>query len=191
MILAMSERTYTKQEVDAILSRALEVQREGGTLDHADLVAAAREIGITDSAIESAAAEVLSTRDRQREVQEARAAAWRGFLRHLVPYVLVNVMLGVGNWLSGGPPWVLFIVLGWGIGLASHLLRVLLASPEQLQRGLDRREARHERRRERRRLRAGEPARETERRRVRDGEPAPAPADETADESAGQGARRL
>jgi len=42
-------------------------------------------------------------------------------------YTIVNLFLIAIWWFTGGPrviPWFIFILFGWGIGLASHLLSV-------------------------------------------------------------------
>jgi len=47
----------------------------------------------------------------------------RGFLIHLVVYVLVNIMLMVINFLyTPGFFWFFYPLLGWGIGIAVHYL---------------------------------------------------------------------
>jgi hypothetical protein len=134
----MAKRVYTKEEADAILSRALELHARGDGTSHDDLVAAGREVGLPAGAIDRAADELLARRRDQDDLREIRARDWRGFFAHLVPYVLVNVLLGFTNWLTGGPPWMLFVTLGWGIGLGSHLLAVANPDPRKLRRRLER-----------------------------------------------------
>lgn len=65
---------------------------------------------------------------------EDRREAWRGFLAHLGPYVMVIGGLGVINLLTGGGyPWFLWPAIGWGIGLAFHLWSILSDSVLQTQ----------------------------------------------------------
>lgn len=61
-------------------------------------------------------------------------AAWRGFLGHLGPYVMVIGLLAVINFLTdpGGYPWFIWPALGWGVGLAFHLMGVLLSEMKSL-----------------------------------------------------------
>ncbi|MCW3133188.1 MAG: 2TM domain-containing protein [Methanophagales archaeon] len=48
----------------------------------------------------------------------------RGFLTHLVVYVLVNAMLIVINLLySPEDIWFFYPLIGWGIGITAHYLR--------------------------------------------------------------------
>lgn len=44
----------------------------------------------------------------------------RGFIPHLIAYVCVNIPLIYLNIISTSFPWVMFPLLGWGIGLGSH-----------------------------------------------------------------------
>jgi hypothetical protein len=133
----MAKRAYTREEADAILARALDLQGRGDSTSHDDLVAAGREVGVSREAIDRAAEELLSARRDDSALREIRARAWRGFFAHLVPYALVNVLLAFTNALTGPPPWVLFVTFGWGIGLGSHLLAVANPDPRKLRRRLE------------------------------------------------------
>jgi hypothetical protein len=146
-LLPMPSREYTKEEVDAILARAIEAQRgEAAVTSHDDLVAAAREVGVPQEAIERAAQEVLAKRRDEGDVRALRARAWRGFLAHLVPYVLVNALLAFINFMTTSFPWVIIVMLGWGIGLGSHLLAVVLPDRDKLLRRVERQRERARRR---------------------------------------------
>jgi hypothetical protein len=128
----MADRVYSKEEADAILTRAIELHGRGEATSHADLVATAREIGVASETLEKAAAEVLARRHDDQALRALRARQWRGFLAHLVPYLCVGVLLGFINVATGGFPWAVIPMLAWGIGLASHLLAVVLPDEEKL-----------------------------------------------------------
>jgi hypothetical protein len=123
-------REYTKEETDAILARAAELVR-GERTTHEELVAAAGEAGISRDAVEKATAEVLGGRRDRTALAAQRARAWRQFFAHLVPYVMVSALLGFINYLTTSFPWALIVMLAWGVGLASHLLAVVLPDPEE------------------------------------------------------------
>ena len=142
----MADRVYTRDEAEAILARAIELQVHQGATSHADLLASAKEVGVPASAIERAATEVLSRRRDDAALREVRARQWRGFLAHLVPYVTVNALLGFINLMTGHFPWVVIVLLGWGIGLGSHLLAVAMPDQRSLRRQLERERARDARR---------------------------------------------
>lgn len=48
-----------------------------------------------------------------------------GFRIHAIVFVLVMALLVVINLLTGSPYWVLWVLLGWGIGLLAHWWFVL------------------------------------------------------------------
>jgi hypothetical protein len=141
--LNMADRVYSKDEADAILARAIELQGRGAATSHAELLATAREIGVAPEALEKAATEVLAGRRDEQELRALRAGRWRGFFAHLVPFVCVGVLLGFINVLTGGFPWAVIPMLAWGIGLASHLFAVAMPDDEALRSRLaQRRESR-------------------------------------------------
>ena len=56
---------------------------------------------------------------REMEMEEAR----RGFLAHLIAYILVNVMLIAINLIyTIEVLWFFYPLIGWGIGVAMHYL---------------------------------------------------------------------
>jgi len=149
----MAENRYSQEEVDAILGRAIEREHGRGDLTHSDLVSAAREVGISADALEGAATEVLAERRRKGELVQLRQEQWLRFLRHLVPYLVVNGMLVTLNFLTSHFPWSLFPVFGWGIGLVFHFLAVAAPNPQRLERRLERQRDRQQRRERHRRIR--------------------------------------
>lgn len=150
----MTERKYSQDEVDAILGRAIERVHSRGELSHEDLVAAAREVGIPTEAIETAASEVLAERQERNALQVLRKQQWRGFSRHLVPYLIVNGMLVTLNVLTTHFPWALFPMFGWGIGLVSHFMAVVAPNRQRLERLLERQRDRERRRQMKQQIRA-------------------------------------
>ena len=137
----MADRVYTKDEADAILARAIELQGRGEPASHAELLATAREIGVGPEALEKAAAEVLAGRRDDQALRARRALRWRGFFGHLVPFVGVGVLLGFVNVVTGGFPWAVIPMLAWGVGLASHLFAVAVPDEEELRLRVARRDA--------------------------------------------------
>jgi hypothetical protein len=53
-----------------------------------------------------------------------RVAALKGFYVHLFIFALVLTGLTIINAAAGGPWWVLWVLLGWGIGVLAHGLTV-------------------------------------------------------------------
>ena len=162
----MPPRTYSREEAQAILARAVEKQHElGDQLTHDDLLAVGRELGVSSEAIEAAAATSGDELVVEREVRDRVAARRRGFVAHFVPFLVINVLLATINLMTGGPMWFVWAALGWGVGLAMHALTALAPDRAKIERKVRRRIER-ERELERKRL---EREREQERRRARSG----------------------
>jgi hypothetical protein len=134
----VAKRTYSQEEVDAILERAIaQQQAESAGLSHEDLVSAAGEVGISKAAIDAAAREVASgTPAPSSDAQVVRAwkkRAWRGFIKHFTTFVLVNTMLAFVNIATSTAfLWFPIVILGWGIGVAMQLLGIVLADEERI-----------------------------------------------------------
>ncbi len=129
-------RSYSRDEVQAILSRALHGQGMGSAetdqLSHEELLAIGRELGIADQAIIAAAAGVGDDLAVKRAVDDTIRRERRAFTSHLLSFVLVNAMLAAINLTVGGPLWFLWSVFGWGIGLTFHARAALLPDRERL-----------------------------------------------------------
>jgi two-component system LytT family sensor kinase len=48
----------------------------------------------------------------------------KGFYLHVSIFALVVTFLFLVNLMSGGPWWVQWVILGWGIGIAAHAMAV-------------------------------------------------------------------
>lgn len=125
------ERRFTPEETDTILRSAIRAQlARGRTLSESDLYAVARDLdvepGVLHEQIERHRDE-LSFAARERE---ERRKAWFGLASHATVYVLVNIMLFVTDLQDGRDWWFFYVLLGWGIGLASHAYKVLFGIPD-------------------------------------------------------------
>ena len=76
--------------------------------------------------MESATAEPLRPPADEERLARARrrVAALKSFYIHLFLFALVMVLLTAVNAAVGGPWWVLWVLLGWGIGVVAHGLTV-------------------------------------------------------------------
>jgi hypothetical protein len=149
-------RSYSRDEVQAILANAVERQHgQGDRLTHDELVAIGKELGVSREAIDLAAAGVGDDLEVQRQVRARVQGLRRGFLYHFVPFILVNLFLGAINLLTTPEfPWFLFPLLGWAIGLGSHAIVALAPNRDKIERQVRRRIER-EREKQRRRNERG------------------------------------
>ncbi len=69
--------------------------------------------------------------EEQRQWAIRRIEAKRGFWIHLVVYITVNALL-VGIWATASDDffWPIWPILGWGIGLVSHAIAVMVGPPQ-------------------------------------------------------------
>src|SRR5262249_41868524 len=66
----------------------------------------------------------VSEQDAKLRRARRRVAAIKGFYLHLLIFVLVMLGLSAINFAVGGPWWVLWGLLGWGVGLLAHAFDV-------------------------------------------------------------------
>jgi fatty acid desaturase len=63
---------------------------------------------------------------------QRRLAALKGFYIHLFVFAMVLAGLIIVNLASGGPWWVLWVLLGWGIGILAHAITVFGRSSQAI-----------------------------------------------------------
>jgi fatty acid desaturase len=61
-----------------------------------------------------------------------RLAALKGFYIHLFVFALVLAGLTIVNLATGGPWWVLWVLLGWGIGIVAQAITVFGRSSQAI-----------------------------------------------------------
>jgi len=68
--------------------------------------------------------------DREKFARAKRhVEAIKGFYIHLAVFVLVLAVLFAVNYAVGGPWWVQWAFLGWGVGIVGHAIGVFGRSP--------------------------------------------------------------
>ena len=72
------------------------------------------------------------TDEEIRTMARKRVEAKKGFFIHLGIYVVVNIFLFlIWFFVAGGPgsyPWFLWVIFGWGIGVAANAIAVFVGS---------------------------------------------------------------
>jgi hypothetical protein len=145
-------RTYSREQADEILRRALAHQGEDG-ISHDDLIAAAREVGIPPSAVEAAASQLGEHQLVRERMALLRRQKRRAFVRHLLTFLIVNGGVFLFDQFDGGPWFFHYLLIVWGIVLLLLGIRQLAPSEVGLQRKAERELARERRRAERQRRR--------------------------------------
>jgi hypothetical protein len=153
---------YSDEEMKEILRRALESDASSDGIEHEDLVAAAAEVGIDRELVERAAIEMRDEQEALENVKQRQRKRRRGFWKSLGTFAVVNAFLFAIDFVTPGGPWFYWPLLGWGLFMALHGLRVLPPMSADTERELVEREKRRiarQRAKEARRL-----AKEAERR---------------------------
>ncbi len=119
-------REYTNEEAASIITRVLDRQNgEGGRISHDELLETARDIGVTTLELEAAVVEETRLRAEKIVRDEERQRALRWVLRHLAAYVVGGAFCFVLGVRVTGGVWYLWVLLGWGLGVAVHAALVL------------------------------------------------------------------
>ena len=160
--MACPPPTYTREEMDAILKRAIERQQaKSEGIGHEELVEAAGEVGIPREEVEAAARELEAQKENRGEVRPAGGGS-------CVPDRGVSEgARSVGS--SGGPAsfgvltafffflsgmqlngWWIWPAMGFGISLAMTAIKLVFGDERDEGERSDRRQTRRERRRLRR-----------------------------------------
>lgn len=85
--------------------------------DSLQALAAAFDVEVSD----------LTTPARTTEVQDAYAEHLRGFRANWISAVIVIPCLALFSWLvTHGTGWVIYVLAGWGLGIALHAALVFL-----------------------------------------------------------------
>ncbi|WP_373869502.1 2TM domain-containing protein [Agarivorans gilvus] len=123
------QRAWSQEQLSELTGLSIRtIQRiEGGqkpSLESLKALAAVFEIELSDLQMEpDMNSNIRVTEDEQKVFKQVQAI--KGFYSHLTSYVLVICMLFVINLVTHPEYiWAFWPALGWGIGLASHGLRV-------------------------------------------------------------------
>jgi hypothetical protein len=165
MVDELKGRVFTQEEVNTILSRAVERQNPAaGGLTYAELIDTARQAGIDPAAIDEAAlnlrehrAVAIEADQVEAEIQRRKWRSWRRFSLHFTVYVMFSALIAFINLHEGGEIVFPIFILAWGTVIAAHLTSVLfgtvLPNPDrvesvrtELRERQERREAKNRRR---------------------------------------------
>jgi hypothetical protein len=127
-------RSYSDDEVKAILDRALRRQGSGGEITHNELLETAHELGIDPAALQAAIMEQESVGEIENARLEWRARQKKEFFEHLRSYLIVNFILLAINLVTGGD-WFIWPLLGWGIGVAFHAAGAFFPKDSEVEKG--------------------------------------------------------
>ncbi len=123
-------KVETEEDVQDILRLAIRKEPVAYADLNKRLLETAKELGISEHALEQAVKEHYEDQGLKKELAEFQEHRKRGFFSHLIPYVLVNAMLMTAS-LVDGEYWFVYPLFGWGIGIASHAYTVFYRRPDE------------------------------------------------------------
>lgn len=121
----MKQDNYTREQVQAILAKALQRQAQGGDVRRQDLIDAARDVGLTPEELSAAEVELAVEEQVGGGIVQLKRKARRGWWAHVANYALVCSLLSALDWVTPEGPWAQFVWLGWGFGVGAHLLALV------------------------------------------------------------------
>jgi hypothetical protein len=140
--MAGSPNSYTQEEVNEILRRALSQESSRETvLSHDDLVEIATEAGIDRSSLDQAMADLAEERTRESarkdasaEIAAERQVQLKRFLASLLTHGTINALLYFAATRLTGGTWYVWPLLASGIVLTLKLRHVLFPHDKVLRR---------------------------------------------------------
>lgn len=123
----MLREQFDEGDVHEILKRAVSIQETEAATLQTRLAMAADELGISRESIEKAQEQWAKEKAIQRKEQLAAKKRLQEFKIHLATFVVINAFFALLNVLTWGEgknrePWVLYILVAWGLGLAVHAI---------------------------------------------------------------------
>jgi hypothetical protein len=110
---------YRQDEVQQILHLAIARQATTGELTRSQMVEVAQELGISLAELHDAEQEWLCLQQENQERRLFDQQRRLQFRQRLTKYVIVNLFLVILNLVMAGQvTWALYVVLGWGMGMA-------------------------------------------------------------------------
>lgn len=125
---------FEERDSEEILRRALAIDAQQKGSDREAMLAAAREMGISDEALTQAEEQWAKEKEDSahfREFVRQQRSAW---LSHLGWYVGMSVLFFVLDVKDGQLSWFWWPVLGWGLGIFGHTAWLFDTKSKQFQR---------------------------------------------------------
>jgi hypothetical protein len=132
----MSEKLYSKEEVDRILKRAIDASPSySGSITESELLRIASELNIDPAQVRKAMHEDVAVNEFESAKEVFRKRRRKSFYEHLTAYVIVNTFLVGIDYMTPGISWAIYPILAWGIGLAFDFVDSFFPSEEKVEKG--------------------------------------------------------
>ncbi|MFN9616840.1 MAG: 2TM domain-containing protein [Dolichospermum sp.] len=116
--------TYNSEEMQQILEVAFK-RKQQGEYTREQIIEIASELGVSSESLQAAEQEWLKNDAKVKKEQMSHSQQRKEFKSHLFAFMAINgflVLLNLG--VSPGYFWAIYPMLGWGLGLLLHGIKV-------------------------------------------------------------------
>lgn len=120
--------TYNSEEMQQILEVAFR-RKQQGEYTREQIIEIASELGVSPESLQAAEKEWLTKNIEVKQEQISNSQQRKGFQSHLFIFIAINAFLVILNLLvSPGYFWAIYPILGWGLGLLLHGIKVYMSN---------------------------------------------------------------
>jgi Zn-dependent peptidase ImmA (M78 family) len=120
--------TYNSEEMQQILEVAFR-RKQQGEYTREQIIEIASELGVSSESLQAAEQEWLKNNVEVKKEQMSNNQQRKGFKSHLFTFMAINGFLVILNLVvSPGYFWAIYPMLGWGLGLLLHGIKVYISN---------------------------------------------------------------
>ena len=120
--------TYNAEEMQQILEVAFR-QKQKGEYTREQIIEIASELGVSSESLQAAEQEWLKNNVEVKKEQMSNSQQRKDFKSHLFAFLAINGFLVLLNLVvSPGYFWAIYPILGWGLGLLLHGMKVYISN---------------------------------------------------------------
>ncbi|MBE9258620.1 MULTISPECIES: 2TM domain-containing protein [Dolichospermum] len=120
--------TYNAEEMQQILEVAFR-QKQKGEYTREQIIEIASELGVSSESLQAAEQEWLKNNVEVKKEQMSNSQQRKDFKSHLLAFLAINGFLVLLNLVvSPGYFWAIYPILGWGLGLLLHGIKVYISN---------------------------------------------------------------
>ncbi len=132
-------QSYSQDDVQQILQRAITLRTEGGEFSRQQLMEMAQEIGIPLTDLEAAEQEWTTLQSAYQEEQDFQRFQQERLASQAIRFGIVNVFLFSLDWvIAPGFTFAQYVFLGWGLKLSLDTWKVFQVDSEQYEKEFER-----------------------------------------------------
>ena len=120
--------TYNSEEMQQILEVAFR-RKQQGEYTREQIIEIASELGVSSESLQAAEQEWLKNNVEVKKEQMSNSQQRKDFKSHLFAFLAINGFLVLLNLVvSPGNFWAIYPILGWGLGLLLHGIKVYISN---------------------------------------------------------------